>query len=105
MAVSREGTQGRTICEGYQMGSRARFESMQRPALWDPIQHDRSSDRRVRTDPWDPQGTTAERLQITDLRPSRGAAQAGRWSRRDRDSLRDRLYQRLSVQPRIQASL
>jgi len=33
MAVSREGTQGRTICEGRQMGHQARFESMQRPAL------------------------------------------------------------------------
>jgi hypothetical protein len=31
MAVSREGTQGRTICEGYRMGPGARFESMQRP--------------------------------------------------------------------------
>jgi len=69
MAVSREGTQGRTICEGRQMGHRARFESMQRPALWDPIQHHRSSDRRVRTDPWNPQGTTAKRSQITDPEP------------------------------------
>jgi len=69
MAVSREGTQGRTICEGYRMGYQARFESMQRPALWDPIQHHRPPGRRVRTDPWDPQGTTAKQLQITDLRP------------------------------------
>ncbi|WP_354295988.1 hypothetical protein, partial [Sphingomonas sp. 1185] len=33
MAVSREGTQGRTIREGDQMGCQAHFESMQRPAL------------------------------------------------------------------------
>lgn len=33
MAASREGTQGRTICEGRQMGSQARFESRQRPTL------------------------------------------------------------------------
>lgn len=32
-AVFREGTPGRTICEGDQMGCQARFESMQRPAL------------------------------------------------------------------------
>lgn len=30
---SREGTQGRTICEVYRMGPGARFESMQRSAL------------------------------------------------------------------------
>jgi len=77
MAVSREGTQGRTICEGYRMGYQARFESMQRPALWDPIQHHRPSGRRVRTDPWDPQGTTAKQLQITDPHPSRQPVQEG----------------------------
>ncbi|PAV66943.1 hypothetical protein WR25_15810 [Diploscapter pachys] len=42
MAVSREGTQGRTICEGYQMGSRARFESMQRPAFATGLRHGES---------------------------------------------------------------
>jgi len=44
------------------MGSKARFESMQRSPLWDPIQHDQAPPRPVRTDPWNPQGIGTAKL-------------------------------------------